>query len=821
MFQQSPNLSVYIKHDEHANLDSLPLRFGFYFKENTVLDLFECGDFKHQEDNRIRFTGKFIDSRGDEVEGTFVGLKDAGKYLKLVTVWRNDQRTEQDLSSHLRTLRENHQITPDELVEIWPDYVKGEASSVAGLIATIKRRYQRNADIQIEEANKRAAEAARIAEEALTNQPYLDEDDITERVAAKVLDRLSKQREPGEDDELSSIDSMLEDASAPEEKAPPKIDASLDNLKIERLDQSILASKITKLFGPPGTGKTTTLIKLVKEAVASGIQPSEIGFFSFTNFATKVAKQRVNEAFPDSNVEEDFNGFRTLHSLAYQTLPSKLNLLTPEQAREFDEGFIVEEVMLEEDDVTSLVYRAKHPVIDSAAVARSRLISFDAHLRSLNEADSYRLNKWLGYPAKMCNSRVNAADIPKLVAFNDAFENYKRVLGVIDYTTILELACLQTSSIPDFKVVFVDEAQDLSALQWAFAERVMMKADKIYLAGDDDQAICQSFGAAPEELVTYQCANEIPLEQSYRIPPRVHQYLFAERGIVNRLKDFFVRKEKSWNAKTGEGKEREEGLVAPISWNDLPIMISKHRDKDWLIMAATHQSLQIISNSLRSMEVPHILSNRVVVPRDEEHLPSIRLSTIWGAKGGEAAITVILMGQYVDTKMLEADPRLLYVAFTRTKDIHLICNDRFRSQTDVISDAVSQSDDVLFEKRTQSAELNVILEPRAVLDSSLQTNDSDNINNALKEINSGKQFTAECLAKAATLDDVIWVQRGPNKGIGLVMSDGSTRVKIYGDLDKTFEVAQMLKGRRIATVPANPSKNPITEWFNDIKLHEE
>ena len=818
MFKQSQNISVYVHHDQHANLDSLPLRFGFYYKKNTVLDLHDCTNFEHQADDRVKFRAKFADSRGDEVEGTFIGLKNSGKYLKLITVWRNDQRTEEDLSVHLRKLRESHQITPDELVEIWPDYIKGEANSVSGFMASIKRRYQRDAEVLVDEANKRAETAEKLAEEALSNKTDIDEDALAERVAAKVLGQMNQ------DQNVNTPNTELDAEShsrASQSHSELERQTSVDYSQISRWDQTLLAPKITKIFGPPGTGKTTTLIKLLKEAVANGISPREIGFFSFTNFSTKVARQRVKAEFPNLDIDEDFDGFRTLHSLAYQTLPSKLDLMTPEDARKFDSDFMVEEVMLEEDDITSIVYRAKHSVIDAAAVARSRLISFEDHLKSLNRSDSYRLNKWLGYPSKHCEVPLSAEDLPKLVSFNEAFEAYKCSLGVIDYTSILELACLQSKSIPDFKIVFIDEAQDLSALQWAFAERVMAKAEKIYLAGDDDQAICQSFGAAPEELVTYECAVEIPLEQSYRIPPRVHQFLFSERGIVNRLKELFVRKDKAWLARSVDQDEiaENEGLLAPVHWNELPDLIAAFPNKDWLIMAATHQSIGTISDSLKRLGVPHILSNRVIVPKNSEYLPSVRLATVWGAKGGEAEITVMLTGPFVDTKMLQGDPRLSYVASTRTKNIHLICADNYKSQLEQITSSIEHTRDVSYLKRTQSDELNVILDDH--IEAPKEEGGDESIIADLRLINDGKIFTQECLAKAATLEDVIWLQRGPNRGVGLVMSDGTTRAKIYGDLEKTFEVAMRLKGRRIATVPANPARNSITEWFNDIKLCHE
>ena len=45
-----------------------------------------------------------------------------------------------------------------------------------------------------------------------------------------------------------------------------------------------------KIFGPPGTGKTTFLLEKVKEHVKNGIKPEDIAFISYTNAAANEAK---------------------------------------------------------------------------------------------------------------------------------------------------------------------------------------------------------------------------------------------------------------------------------------------------------------------------------------------------------------------------------------------------------------------------------------------------------------------------------------------------------------------------------------------------
>ena len=66
-----------------------------------------------------------------------------------------------------------------------------------------------------------------------------------------------------------------------------------------------------KIFGPPGTGKTTFLLNKVKEHVANGVDPKDIAFISYTNAAANEAKKRVSENFPGMG-SVDFPNFSTM-----------------------------------------------------------------------------------------------------------------------------------------------------------------------------------------------------------------------------------------------------------------------------------------------------------------------------------------------------------------------------------------------------------------------------------------------------------------------------------------------------------------------------
>ena len=73
----------------------------------------------------------------------------------------------------------------------------------------------------------------------------------------------------------------------------------------------------TIVLGPPGTGKTWTLLNKVEDYLKN-TDPDKVGYFAFTKKAANEAKSRAMDKFNLS--EDDLPYFRTLHSLAFRRL---------------------------------------------------------------------------------------------------------------------------------------------------------------------------------------------------------------------------------------------------------------------------------------------------------------------------------------------------------------------------------------------------------------------------------------------------------------------------------------------------------------------
>ena len=126
--------------------------------------------------------------------------------------------------------------------------------------------------------------------------------------------------------------------------------------------------------------------------------------------------------------------------------------------------------------------------------------------------------------------------------YQKALKLYKQELGLFDFTDMLEK---YEGTLPVDICIF-DEAQDLSSLQYKMGIKLSKSAKKIYIAGDDDQAIFGWAGADVSKFLSLK-GNKIVLPRSYRIPKSVH---FLASSVLFRIKN---RYSKNWKPKLDRG----------------------------------------------------------------------------------------------------------------------------------------------------------------------------------------------------------------------------------------------------------------------------
>lgn len=314
------------------------------------------------------------------------------------------------------------------------------------------------------------------------------------------------------------------------------------------------------ILGPPGTGKTTRLLSLVDEELSRGVPPDKIGYVSFTKRAAVEAIERAAEKF--SLDKKTLRYFRTIHSMCFNALGlSNSDVFEGKKLLEFGDwiGYDVSASRYTEDGLT-----AGFTVADRALFTENL-----ARVRCVPLREQYELS-----PDNLPWSVVER--------ISRALEQYKKDHDLVDYTDMLRLF-LDTDWSPNLEVLFVDEAQDLSMLQWYVVEKLARGARRVVVAGDDDQSIYRWAGAAVEHFVDMP-GTSIVLGQSWRCPPPV-QMLSDE--IIRRVGH---RRSKDWAPRDAEGVvDRVQG-VEQVDFSG----------EDVLVLARNAYLLRELSELLRS-----------------------------------------------------------------------------------------------------------------------------------------------------------------------------------------------------------------------------
>ena len=147
---------VLIVAKEHANQDSLPLRYGFYYEDDKWIDIKRTSaPSRNKQEDNIEFTGEITDHDGIAHEGFFVVRQFQNGY-KLVTTFDKKVRTEHELSKVLQYLRISGRITCDWLVKKSPMYAKGKLNTHAAIVEALAEDISAKDKASLTEAYKEA-----------------------------------------------------------------------------------------------------------------------------------------------------------------------------------------------------------------------------------------------------------------------------------------------------------------------------------------------------------------------------------------------------------------------------------------------------------------------------------------------------------------------------------------------------------------------------------------------------------------------------------------------------------------------------------------
>ena len=329
---------------------------------------------------------------------------------------------------------------------------------------------------------------------------------------------------------------------------------------------------IKKVLGPPGTGKTMTLLNEVNNYLIKGVPLNKIGYFAFTRKAATEARNRFLDLHKNY-VRSDVRFFQTLHSLAFHTLGmSEENVMQPVHYEQLGKEIGIKVNYFSDENETGYL---------NCDDEYFKLIN-KARIKNISIEEEFNTNEW-----------SRDIDIEVLNYIYKNFLNYKKSYNLYDFTDMVTQFVESKDKCPSFDVVFIDEAQDLSPIQWKMFDILNDKSKDIFIAGDDDQAIFAWAGADVNRFIDQPAIEEI-LQQSERIPQAVQE---ISNVILERIQG--NRKEKKYYPKKDKEGKVIKGKVESIFDLD---SLDMTNDK-WLILTRTVYRAIEISKQLKENNI--------------------------------------------------------------------------------------------------------------------------------------------------------------------------------------------------------------------------
>jgi superfamily I DNA/RNA helicase len=326
------------------------------------------------------------------------------------------------------------------------------------------------------------------------------------------------------------------------------------------------------------------------------------------------------------------------------------------------------------------------------------------------------------------NEHLSKIERDKLDAIDKEINNYKKIYNLIDFTDMIQ-KFLDTNDTPEFDVIFIDEAQDLSLIQWSMINKIEKDTGcDVWVAGDDDQAIFGWAGADVDSFINYD-AEEILLKESERVPSSIQKIAL---DVINRIQDNRIDKQYFPKSETGDIYERYKLSDIDMTTGDWLILtrtksllkpIPTYLKKKGLffntaqgnsIGKSLYEDIQYWSQLQKRIPLPDIQVQRIkerikdsmnlslkwydafdnvsdsqitymrlllLNHEDPTKEARIKVSTIHGAKGGEATNVVLFLNETANTikgakkstAKQDEEYRVWYVGITRTmKNLYLI-----------------------------------------------------------------------------------------------------------------------------------------------------
>jgi superfamily I DNA/RNA helicase len=251
------------------------------------------------------------------------------------------------------------------------------------------------------------------------------------------------------------------------------------------------------VIGPPGTGKTTFLTRQCGLA-AQKYGESSVLVASLTRAAAQEVAGRET-GLPKNNVG-------TLHAHAFRGMDRP-------KIAESKEGVQAWNAFAAERLNSHFAVNDRYSVDPENAPAEGPMAATDGE-KLLAEMQVFR-------------ARMTPRDMwpQRLRHFASEWDAFKADKGYLDFTDLIETAIETMEFAPgNPRVMFLDEAQDMSRLEMTLARRWGESCEQLVIVGDPFQNLYEWRGSEPEAFFAADAKTERVLSQSYRVPRKPHAY---------------------------------------------------------------------------------------------------------------------------------------------------------------------------------------------------------------------------------------------------------------------------------------------------------
>jgi len=353
-----------------------------------------------------------------------------------------------------------------------------------------------------------------------------------------------------------------------------------------------------KILGGPGCGKTTKILDILADYIKGGINLDQVLLIGFAKATVQELQARVIKK--GLLTEKQAESITTIHKFCLNQI-GKHDILNSSIKTDFkkrmesdpDTWVMLDDEKYDREDEEPAQWTKQE---DKKMAVYYDIINKAHHHTGFDKRHKYKndLDKILSFFGESENDTYKNVHTGQLTYFYTNLQKFKSQTGVIDFDDMLLKALYPTVEFQPYKLVLVDEVQDLSKLEWQVISKIAQKTEELFLVGDDDQAIFGWKGSDVSIFQKWPCKKEniTRLKTSHRLPGKIYDFALSIRNdIKHRLGNEFTCQKRI------DPDKKDEGHIAYI--NGLDEIEGLDKDSEIIFCARAKSSCRKYADFLK------------------------------------------------------------------------------------------------------------------------------------------------------------------------------------------------------------------------------